>query len=51
VSVWYPGPAAEPSISAVHIGADSDDPHLEVKVDASASSLPALRARAAEAKP
>jgi plastocyanin len=50
VSVWYPGPTVAPSISDVHVGAEGDA-HLEVKVDGSASSLPALRARAAQTKP
>lgn len=50
VSVWYPGPTVAPSINDVHIGADGDA-HLDVKIDSSGSSLPALRARAAEAKP
>ena len=50
VSVWYPSPAVAPSVSDVHIGAEGDA-HLDVKIDGSASSLPALRARAAEAKP
>jgi hypothetical protein len=45
VSVWYPGPVFEPTITQVHIGADSKA-HLDVKVDGSMSSLPALRARA-----
>jgi plastocyanin len=50
VSVWYPGPAVAPSVNDVHIGAEGDA-RLDVKIDGSASSLPALRARAAEAKP
>jgi plastocyanin len=48
VSVWYPGTTA-PSVSDVHIGAEADA-HLDFKIDGSASSLPALRARAAGAK-
>lgn len=50
VSVWYPSPTAAPSVSDLHIGAEGDA-HLDVKVDGSASSLPALRARAVQTKP
>jgi plastocyanin len=50
VSVWYPGPSAAASISDLHVGAEGDA-HLDFKVDGSASSLPALRARAAQTKP
>jgi plastocyanin len=50
VSVWYPGPTIAPSVNDVHISADADA-HLDVKIDSSGSSLPALRARAAEPKP
>jgi plastocyanin len=50
VSVWYPGPTVAPSVSDLHVGAEGDA-HLDFKVDSSASSLPALRARAAQTKP
>ena len=50
VSVWYPGPTVAPAISDLHVGAEGDA-HLEFKVDGAASSLPALRARAAQTKP
>jgi hypothetical protein len=40
---------ADPGVSQC-IGAEGDA-HLDVKIDGSASSLPELRARAAEAKP
>jgi hypothetical protein len=47
VSVWYPGPQKTPAVSEVHVEADHDA-RLEVKIDGSASPLPALRARAAQ---
>jgi plastocyanin len=47
VSVWYPGPQKAPTVSEVHVEGDHDA-RLEVKVDGSASSLPALRARDAQ---
>jgi plastocyanin len=50
VSVWYPGPNVTPSVSDLHVGA-AGDAHLDFKVDGSASSLPALRTRAAQTKP
>ena len=45
LSVWYPGPKFEPTVTPIQV--QSDDLHREVSVDASASPLPALRARAA----
>ena len=50
VSVWYPGPTVAPSVTDLHIGAETAA-HLDFKVDGSASSLPVLRARAAQTKP
>ena len=49
VSVWYPGPKKTPTVSDIHVEANHDT-HLDVKIDGSASPLPALRARAAESK-
>lgn len=49
VSIWYPGPKKTPSVSDVHVEANHDA-NLDVKIDGSASPLPALHARAAEAK-
>lgn len=48
VNVWYPGPQKTPSVFDVHVEANHDA-HLDVKIDGSASPLPALRARAAPA--
>lgn len=50
VRVWYPGPTATPSVNDLHVDVEGDA-HLNVKVDGSPSSLPALRARAAQTKP
>ena len=44
LSVWYPGPRFEPVVLALHVGSEALS--REVKVDDSASPLPALRARA-----
>ena len=46
VSVWYPGPQKAPTVSEVHVDADHDA-RLDIKIDGSASPLPALRTRAA----
>lgn len=49
VSVWYPGAPKIPTVSEVHVEANHDA-RLAVRIDASASPLPALRARAATPK-
>jgi plastocyanin len=45
VIVWYPGAKGAASVSDVHVGAETDT-HVDVKIDSSASPLPALQARA-----
>jgi len=50
VSVWYPGPQKTLTVNDVHIDADHNA-HLDVKIDAAGSTLPALRARAAAPPP
>ena len=49
LSVWYPGSKKAPTVSDIHVEANHDA-HLDVKIDGSASPLPALRARSAESK-
>jgi hypothetical protein len=46
LSVWYPGPPLAPPVES-QVSLTADETATEVKIDASSSPLPALRARAA----